>query len=665
VSTHPDMPPWVDGTEGNEGAILILDDMMADDVVVRVDGEGRPAGTLVQIRWFGVGDGVSPTPPFETPWQHLNRANAPQVFRVPIVEANLRPGTVLVMYTALFPDGTALASPARTLTVAPATSLLPLEVPDALENEIYPGLTAGSLPLMAPRQPWLVPPGSEVTFFWELLEAFPDRGRGWDGTVMPDASAAMGSVPAAALLRAVGCTLAVHYTVDTYAGDLAIRHLRSAAIALHVVGKGLTYPAPHVPGATAGLVALDAFARGVPVNVAIWPGIREGQLVWITLEGTSTDGTCSYQVVEGAPISSSEVVLGVATSIPVGVLSTLLDGSNIELYCEVAFNGQVDGNRTAFPSASYTLVHAGAARGRAVEREPFDGAIALRAGETQRMRFFSIACVAGQTTAQTAAYNNPQFTGTYLTLATAGSEIEIRLDQAAMQLEINMAIGSASYPGHVATYDLHGEVLETRHVLSSERVRFTAANTEKRIAAARITSSTNQGVSFDDVVATSGHPWNEMAERFTETFNDLPMGEHGEVFAFERWSISTDGGQIAITPDPGSNQGTCLAIRTTPAGRTHYFTPHFGLRPRSRIALRMRTSGSSAHKVVVDVVYVNTADLTLRVVQVSANLSASFSTLSVPANQLPDDLEYVSHLRIVHDTGSAITAVLYDDLTFE
>ncbi|MGF6496245.1 hypothetical protein ABIE56_004448 [Luteibacter sp. 621] len=660
-----DAPPWVERTENDDGEVLVIDDMEAHGVAVVVEGGGRPVGTLVQVRWFGVGDGDSPTPPYETPWQEMKRANAPLAFTVPVVEANLRPGVVHVAYTVLSPDGIASTSRTRRITVSAASRLLAPQLPEAKEGTVQLDPAAQPLALVAPRQPWLVPPGSEITFFWEIDDTTNDKGRGWDRVAMLDADPALGRLPLPALLRAIGRTLIVSYTVDTFAGTLALRHLRSPSVTLHVDGKGATFPAPMIPGVTSGLLAMDAFGRSVPVEIQRWPGISDDQLIWITLEGTTADGSTAVVIADGTSVTNANLAEGFITSFPADLLEPMLDGSTLILRCSVSLGGGGEAERVDFPLTSYTLVHAGAARGRAMECESFDGAIGLRAGEKQRLRFLSVKCTAGQITSNAATATDPNLTGTYLSLVTDGSEAEIRLDRPVTKLTVAMAIRTPAYPALVVTYDQSGAALETRHVTITGRAQFEAADNERRIAWLRILAGTSQGVSLDDIIAVTGYAWAEQIERFTETFNDLPPGEHGELFAFERWSISTDGGNVTIAPDPASNRGSCLSIRTTPAGRVHYFTPHFGVRPRSRIALRLRTSGSTSHRAVVEVVYLNIADLTTRAVSVSTNLTANFATVVVPSNELARDLEFVSHLRIVHDTGNAITAVLYDDITFE
>jgi hypothetical protein len=656
--------PWIEGTIGEQGAELALDTIEDGQVSVIVEGEGRPVGTLVQVRWFGIGDGTSPVPPFETPWQQVRRASETMRFSIPLVEANLRPGIVWVSFTVLSADATAQQSPARQLLVNHVSSLFPPEVEDA-NNDIIPfEPTRSKLVILAPRQPWLVPPGSQVTFYWETVEPAPDRCRGWDDCAAPTDGPACAAIPLQALARFRGRRLSLRYTTDTYSADgLHLARYDSPLRMFSVDGGSELLPHPEVPGAVSQQINLEEFDQGLPVRVLAWPSIAEGQRFWMWIEGTDPEGPRTIVALDGVDVTGNMLLDGVSTQIPLSSLEGWQDGCVLTVRCELTLVAG-DDRRSAFPKAAYTLMREPAARGRALESENMDGAVTLAAGTSSRLRFLVLTALTGQLSVVNGASGVPFLHGRYISLSARDTTARLILDFPVRIATLGLRVSDENYPPTVTVYDRYGGVLETRHVTTGGIVTLQDPEGRRKIASIDIACGPAQGAAFDELLCETGNEWRELNERIVETFDDVPLGEHGELLITERWSISTDGGRVGIAAEPGGN-GACLTVRTTPEGRIHYLTPHFASRPKLRIELRIRTAGSAPHTVTVEVTYVNVADRTIRSFSKQATVGPTAYAFAFTTVQLPSDMEYVSHLRIIHATGNAITAVLYDDITIE
>ncbi|SEO95495.1 hypothetical protein SAMN02800692_2996 [Luteibacter sp. UNC138MFCol5.1] len=668
-TTQPAMP-WVDGTKDDGGTDLVLDDHPTGQIVVKVEGDGRPRGSLVQVRWLGLGDGTSPSPPYETGWSLVTHANAPLDFEIPVSEANLRPGTVRVSYTVLGGDGTSVESLGRPLTVTSRGTLVPPDVPSGDGTAISLGISGDTIEVVAPRQPELVPPASRLRFYWESQETGLDRCRGWDECFAPEDTASLGHIPASAIARLQGRHMRLWYEVDVYAaGGAHLTHRQSEPVVFEIAGDAGLLPKATIVGTTANTLRLSDFPTDLALLIPPWPGMTEGQTVWIELEGVCAEGPASLIAADGEPVTRPMLADGFSTSVAVSTLPAWKDGSVVTLRGAISFTGGSRDDATELPVATLTLLRDSGNEGRAVEIETFDGLAPLAAGETQRYRFFELQQKAGQLTAYstsgTTGYE-PYLKGLCASMAASGgSTVRIVLDHPAARVELGARPANESYPGTVVARDREGEVVANLRIEKMGWIDIRPATETTRIASIDISNTGTSGLYFDNLKCHTGSAWNEASGELAGKFDDLVPGEHGDTFVCQTWSVSAPGADIAIIPDSLSGNGMCLAVRMAPEGRTHYLTPRFGIRPRVRAELRVRTSGTVSHTAKFEIVLINKFDHTVRVFSQEKTVGPQETPITFATAQLPTDDEYVSHFRIVHNSGKTVTAVIYDDIVLE
>lgn len=89
------------------------------------------------------------------------------------------------------------------------------------------------------------------------------------------------------------------------------------------------------------------------MTVSAWPGIREGQAIWLICKGTKEDGSAVDDEVLRAPpktVTSQEAIDGIRATIPLTYLNRLGDFGRLRIQMRAARDGDVkDANATEFP----------------------------------------------------------------------------------------------------------------------------------------------------------------------------------------------------------------------------------------------------------------------------------------------------------------------------
>jgi hypothetical protein len=106
-----------------------------------------------------------------------------------------------------------------------------------------------------------------------------------------------------------------------------------------------TYPTPVVPQVRARN-ALDRrdIANGATITLAAWPGIREGQRIWLRCEGTKADASASNRDLFPSPrtVTAAEVTAGINVPLPFDYVDGLGDYAQLRIFFKAALGGGTD-----------------------------------------------------------------------------------------------------------------------------------------------------------------------------------------------------------------------------------------------------------------------------------------------------------------------------------
>jgi hypothetical protein len=183
---------------------------------------------------------------------------------------------------------------------------------------------------------------SVVSFYWNGDETIPLE--------TSDGSSMRVKVPPALVIAAANTTITVIYAV---VGPDDPQGVASSPLSL-VVGKYTepAYPKPVITQAQAGdpypLLDVSKLTANANVTVQPWPGIAEGQKLWLN---AISDPPIKLTKWQGFPITTTSVQ---STVIGLAALKTLKDGSALTLELNVALVVGSD-TKTPFPLASYTI----------------------------------------------------------------------------------------------------------------------------------------------------------------------------------------------------------------------------------------------------------------------------------------------------------------------
>ncbi|KAF1007339.1 MAG: hypothetical protein GAK28_01978 [Luteibacter sp.] len=433
-------------------------------------------------------------------------------------------------------------------------------------------------------------------------------------------------------------------------------------------------PQPRIDRADMDTKVLDlgSFAGDPVLLVDPWSLMGTNQTVWLRIDGTKDGQPAQLIIWSGEKVTDPMMGTGPQVAIPRDTLTGWDNATNITITCKVNFSGGAEAGALIFPTTTYKLlVGSDAITGRMYELEEFEDPTAvIPNGEIYRMRFATIRAMGGRLQSASSGNPSPQrpyLTGRYALLNENGASVtaEIELDHSAERVRLGVMAGNANFPVNVIAYDSQREVIGRDSVGQAKFATFNAIGA-RRIKSLEVVSQASQQARFDNMLITTGNPWDVRRTPFTETFDELPLGFKGTHYEFDNWHITASGGEIAIELAPGGMSRQVLAIHMSPDGRSHYLTPQYAVCPRIRTSLYMRSSSTTTHTAVVYLTYINHQDQTDRTVQKNITLSQSAQRVVFDAvNDVAKDTEYVSHIRVVNNNAALITTVFYDDITFE
>jgi hypothetical protein len=479
-------------------------------------------------------------------------------------------------------------------------------------------------------------------------------------------------VPPSAVAQHLGETIIVSYTV-TRNGSPGT----SSSLPLHIgtfLDRDAQLPTPRIDRAddSTGIINLGEFAGDPVALVDPWLLMAIGQTVWLRVEGTRQDERPDTIILYSeTPVDRDMMSTGLQAVIARSLLEAWKNASEIVVTCKVNFRGGDEAGAILLTPKSYRLrVSAPPVQGRAYELEEFeDPAATVGNGTVYRLRFATIRPVGGRI--QMASTTLPPYLAgrhPFLYESAAGVTATIRLDHPAQVVTIGVRPRNTSFLASVTARDIDGNELWRQPVTAPEIVRFPPRGTPgtSPIASLDLQSQAGQTVDFDKLLVETGSTWDIKIPPVIETFDDLPLGGHGNHYEFDRWHINAEGGIVEIENAPGGMTRKALAIHMDPgAGRIHQLTPQYAVCPRIGISLTMRSSATSAHQATIQVVYINREDRGLRTISRTVSLSSSAQYIVFNAvGDLARDTEYVSHLRVAH-AGNLGSTVFYDDITFE
>jgi hypothetical protein len=644
---------------GAEDGIIRLADVPADGATMRAGHQPLiPAGSTLTFSWEGVDTAGDPIQGWVTA---EDDGSSPTLAKLPRSVLQRVAGKVAVRYVA-DTGGIEehLESPWITFQVAGA-AIWP--VPTVAET----GGTDTLLPVAA-RDGATVLIDADLVATDQVAVSF---GR-YTAAAVNGGRPLRVTIPISAVAEHLGETISVLYTV-TRNGVPGT----SSPMTLHVgtfLDQDAQLPTPRIDRADeiTGVLDLGTF-QGDPVAlVDPWLLMAVGQTVWLRVDGVRQDGsTDTLHLYNEIPVDARMLATGLEAPIDRRRLETWTNASDIVVSCKVNFRRGGEAGAIQLKPRTYRLrISAPPVQGRAFEVEEFeDPATTVNNGDVYRLRFATLRPLGGRI--QMASTNLPPYLeGRHPFLYETVSSVTatLRFDHPAQVVTLGVRPRNSSYLASVTARDLDGMELWHTNVTSPEVVRFPPRGTPATspIASIEVQSQASQYVDFDKLFVETGSPWDIKTPPVRETFDDLPLGSHGDHYEFDRWYINANGGLVEIETAPGGMFRQALAIHMDPAaGRIHQLTPQFAVCPRIGVALTMRSSATTAHQVTVAIVYVNREDHVLRTVTRSVSLSSAAQYVLFNAvGDLARDTEYVSHFRITH-AGSLAATVFYDDIVFD
>jgi hypothetical protein len=648
--------------EGAHDGTIRLADVPVDGATMSVPRQAAlPAGSTIRFFWEGADATNQPVRGFA---DAFDNGHTPTTAKLPRPDLQRVVGKIALRYTV--DTATARARVVRPLdhyesdwvafTVMPAATLPAPRVEE----------TGGADTLV----PYAARDGATVAIDADLVatDSVTVTFGSYTSQAQPGARPLRIVVPPSAIAKHLDSQIDVFYTVTR--GSTS----QSQALVLHVgaLSDGdAQLPTPRIDRADSLTRVLDlsTFMDDPIALVDPWLLMGAGQTVWLRVDGTAADGRPATAILySGAPVRPEQLATGLEAAIDRAVLEDWKSGSELTVTCKVNFSGGAEASAVSFNSIVYVLqTGGGAVSGRMYELEPFeDPSSVLANGITYRLRFATIRPLGGRL--QSSSTTRPPYLvgrHAYLQEQLASVTARINFDHPAQQVQMGIRPSNNGFPAQVIAYDGEGGEIGRSSPSAEGWVRFAADGT-RGVAALEIISQPGYGVDFDNLLVTTGSPWDVVRTPHTESFDDLPLGSHGHHFEFDRWFINADGGLVAIENAPGGMNRQVLAIHMDPAGSVHQLTPQYAICPRIRTSLYMRSSAVTSHRATVNVVYINREDLTFRTVAKAITLSQSAQRVVFDAvNDVARDTEYVSHIRVVNQNGTLISTVFYDDITFE
>ncbi|WP_291777908.1 hypothetical protein [Luteibacter sp.] len=475
-------------------------------------------------------------------------------------------------------------------------------------------------------------------------------------------------IPADVVGAHMGRTIDVRYTVERN-GDQDGSATTRITIVSFEQGDPLL-PIPRIDRAIQGTVDLGAFTDDPRVLVDPWMLMGVGQTMWVRIDGVKAGQPTSLPLYSRELVTTDMLARGLDIAAARAQLSRWDNNSDITGVCKVNFAGGDEAGAIVFRAITYRLLVGQAAiGGRLVELEEFDDPPAVVAnGQAYRLRFATIRAVGGRIQA-TSGGTAPYLVGRQILLQETGVPVTARIafDHPAAAVQLGVMSSNVNFPVTVVAYGRDERELGRRSATTAGWVQFSGSDSDT-ILALEVISPPSYAARFDNLLVTTGDPWDVRRGEVRETFNDLSLGYKGTHYEFDRWQVTANGGDIEITQAPAGMSGHALAVHLNPQGRIHHLTPQFAISPRVRVELSVRSSATTNHGATVELVYLNHSDrLTTRTVRKNITLSQSTQRVLFNAvNELARDSEYISHFRVVNTTNDTlITTVFYDDIVIE
>lgn len=352
----PPEAPWVEGTVGNQGRELRMDDLAFRDVTVIVEGHTGNAGDTIVVSYTPV-EGEA----FESPPQTLPADGLPLTFTVPYLTANASPGRVIVSYVLTRPGQAGIESRTRTLQVTAATAppplLAPIVVEADAEGRVDPlgvDTVHGQIPATA-----TIPPGVWLRLTWEGNTP----GGSFTTTEEAPTPGMTIAIDMGVLAHNAGQSVQLTYTL---VGPTDERVSEMATITVHpITDDSAALPRPTFSQANDDVLDMESFV-GDKAQVVIdrYRLAADYQHYWLTLSGKRTDGSDLVLVIATArPITNSGSPILLLGDVPRADLEQFADGSPIVLVLKLTFDQSTDiAHAVRFRQTTLTIRQAGSTR---------------------------------------------------------------------------------------------------------------------------------------------------------------------------------------------------------------------------------------------------------------------------------------------------------------
>ncbi|WP_053154820.1 hypothetical protein [Pseudomonas sp. Pf153] len=264
----------------------------------------------------------------------------------------------LIQYRVTDQLGNTNQSPIKRLDIhlGRPSDLLPPSVKEAAGATLNPVNAKDTLTVQVPANAALLPDDTlKVT--WTGASGTPAGGSHTSGE-WPVRDGLEVPIPNSVVAFSMGKAVTVSYTVI----QNGVESPPSEVLTLNVQAMPVaSLTIPLIPEAAQGGLGseldLSKFIGDARVTVAPWPLIAVGQRVWLSCEGTRTDGTKHTIILQTASeVTADEVQAGLLKPVSRGQLQLLRDRSDLTIVLRVTFNASADVlEATAFPLRTYSV----------------------------------------------------------------------------------------------------------------------------------------------------------------------------------------------------------------------------------------------------------------------------------------------------------------------
>ncbi|MET0936740.1 MAG: hypothetical protein ABWX83_12150, partial [Luteibacter sp.] len=214
-------------------------------------------------------------------------------------------------------------------------------------------------------------------------------------------------------------------------------------------------------------------------------------------------------------------------------------------------------------------------------------------------------------------------------------------------------------PASITAFSEAGEVIKT--VEASHGWCDIEGAGSQLIASLHLNPKQFLALHVDNILVDTGNVWRERPVPFTETFDDFPIGNHGQLATFQGWDIRSSADHISVEPAPSGLSGQVIAVHNSGSGTDHELTPCFAFKPIKAIVITLASSANT--QVTIYAGFIDYINLEQRVVSQVVGLSIQSTTVTFagPGN-ICRPTEYVAFVGATSTTGATI---YYDEIVFE